>query len=56
MTDLKQRVFLKDHRKYLLVLAAMMVSLALTSCGRAGAPSPPGPTSALTYPHQYPSE
>ncbi|HQT90010.1 MAG TPA: hypothetical protein PK677_15965 [Acidiphilium sp.] len=38
-----------------LVIAALGVCAALSGCGRAGAPTAPGPTSALTYPHQYPS-
>jgi predicted small lipoprotein YifL len=40
--------------KSLLLLLAL--SLALTGCGRRGAPSPPGPPSAVTYPHAYPAE
>jgi len=39
--------------KYLILILACA---ALTACGRAGAPSPPGPASAITYPHQYPSQ
>ena len=35
------------------VLAAV---LALSGCGRRGSPSPPGPSSAITYPHTYPAE
>jgi hypothetical protein len=35
---------------------AIIIGLALTGCGRKGAPSPPGPTSDVTYPHTYPTE
>lgn len=38
------------------LLLVVLTSLALAACGRTGAPSPPGPASAITYPHQYPSE
>ena len=37
------------------LLLALLACLALASCGRAGAPSAPGPASAITYPHLYPS-
>lgn len=38
-------------------LAFLLIALlALSSCGRRGAPSPPGPSSAIFYPHTYPSE
>jgi predicted small lipoprotein YifL len=39
--------------KYLILILACAT---LAACGRAGAPSAPGPASAITYPHQYPSE
>jgi len=32
-----------------------MLALALAGCGRRGAPTPPGPASAVTYPHVYPA-
>jgi len=34
---------------------ALCLALTLTACGRRGEPSPPGPPSAVTYPHVYPS-
>ncbi|MGC8532665.1 MAG: hypothetical protein ACP5M1_11560 [Acidiphilium sp.] len=37
------------------LLAGLLACAALSGCGRAGAPTAPGPASALTYPHQYPS-
>lgn len=37
------------------VLFALLACLALAACGRAGSPRPPGPASAITYPHRYPS-
>jgi predicted small lipoprotein YifL len=39
-----------------LLLLCALVALTLTGCGRRGAPSPPGPASAITYPHSYPAE
>lgn len=38
----------------LLALIPLLAALALAGCGRAGAPSPPGPASQITYPHSYP--
>jgi predicted small lipoprotein YifL len=38
------------------VLFIIAVMLALAGCGRRGAPTPPGPASAVTYPHVYPAE
>lgn len=38
------------------LLLVLLASFALAACGRTGAPSPPGPASAVTYPHQYPSK
>ncbi len=35
---------------------ALMLCLALTACGRRGAPSPPGPAADITYPHVYPAQ
>jgi predicted small lipoprotein YifL len=39
--------------KYLILILACAT---LAACGRAGAPSQPGPASAITYPHTYPSQ
>ncbi len=33
----------------------LLCCLALAGCGRRGAPQPPGPASAITYPHSYPA-
>jgi predicted small lipoprotein YifL len=38
------------------VVLALLAALALTACGRRGAPSPPGPAADITYPHDYPSQ
>jgi predicted small lipoprotein YifL len=38
------------------VLLTVLIALSLAGCGRRGAPSPPGPASAVTYPQSYPSE
>jgi predicted small lipoprotein YifL len=38
------------------MVLALLVGLCLAGCGRKGAPNPPGPPSAVTYPHTYPSE
>jgi predicted small lipoprotein YifL len=35
-------------------ILALLTALALSGCGRAGAPSPPGPANQVTYPHGYP--
>jgi predicted small lipoprotein YifL len=35
---------------------ALILALSLTACGRRGAPTPPGPASAVIYPHEYPAE
>jgi Prokaryotic lipoprotein-attachment site len=40
--------------KYL--IGAVMLCLALSACGRRGAPSPPGPAADITYPHVYPAQ
>ena len=37
------------------LIMALLAVASLSGCGRAGAPTPPGPASALTFPHQYPS-
>ncbi len=37
-----------------LLAIATLLALALSGCGRAGAPSPPGPANEITYPHSYP--
>ena len=39
----------------LLGLATLLACLALTACGRTGSPTPPGPASAIIYPHRYPN-
>ena len=38
----------------LLAIASLLMALALAGCGRAGAPTPPGPANEITYPHGYP--
>ncbi len=38
------------------VILALFVAISLAGCGRRGAPSPPGPAAAVTYPQSYPSE
>ncbi len=37
------------------LILGLMLCLALSACGRRGDPSPPGPASAVTYPHVYPA-
>jgi predicted small lipoprotein YifL len=39
-------------KTWLIVLAAC---LAVSGCGRRGAPSPPGPAADIIYPHVYPA-
>ncbi len=34
---------------------AMICLLSLAGCGRRGAPVPPGPPGAVTYPQTYPA-
>ena len=36
-------------------LLVLLAVLGLAACGRKGAPTPPGPPSAITYPRVYPS-
>jgi len=36
-------------------LLAIAAVLALVACGKVGSPAQPGPASAETYPHTYPS-
>jgi predicted small lipoprotein YifL len=38
------------------VIVVILAGLMLAGCGRKGAPSPPGPASAVIYPHFYPAE
>lgn len=38
------------------VLAAALALLALTACGKKGAPVPPGPPDQIIYPKIYPSK
>jgi len=38
------------------LLAVLILCLAVTACGRKGAPSPPGPAADITYPHSYPAQ
>jgi predicted small lipoprotein YifL len=40
-------------RLFILTILALAV---LTGCGRRGAPEPPGPASAVIYPHVYPAQ
>jgi predicted small lipoprotein YifL len=35
--------------------ALIAALLALAACGHRGEPQPPGPASAVLYPHTYPS-
>jgi predicted small lipoprotein YifL len=39
-----------------ILLITLALALCLTGCGRRGAPSPPGPASAIIYPGTYPAE
>jgi predicted small lipoprotein YifL len=38
------------------LLPLLFACLALTACGRRGAPTPPGPAADITYPHVYPAQ
>jgi len=38
------------------IVLTLFIALSLTACGRRGAPLPPGPASAVTYPHVYPAD
>jgi predicted small lipoprotein YifL len=38
------------------VLVAVLLALALSACGKRGAPSPPGPADQITWPKIYPSQ
>jgi predicted small lipoprotein YifL len=38
------------------VLLAVVICLALSACGRRGAPSQPGPAADIIYPHTYPAQ
>ncbi|WP_297492988.1 LPS translocon maturation chaperone LptM [Acidocella sp.] len=38
------------------VFLVLLCALALAGCGRRGAPTPPGPAAAITYPHVYPAQ
>jgi predicted small lipoprotein YifL len=38
-----------------LLLLTLFIALSLTACGRRGAPTPPGPSTDITYPHVYPT-
>ncbi len=33
----------------------LLLVLALSACGKVGAPSPPGPADQITYPKSYPN-
>jgi len=37
------------------LVLAMMLALALSACGRRGAPLPPGPAADVVYPRVYPA-
>jgi hypothetical protein len=37
------------------LVLAVCAAVLLTGCGRRGAPLPPGPPSAVIYPHTYPA-
>ena len=43
-------------RAILLLLAATVLSLPLSACGRKGAPRPPGPPNQVIYPKGYPTQ
>jgi predicted small lipoprotein YifL len=36
-------------------LLAIVCALALTACGKKGAPDPPGPQNEITWPKVYPT-
>jgi len=38
------------------LILTLLCVLTLAGCGRRGAPTPPGPDSAITYPHTYPAQ
>jgi predicted small lipoprotein YifL len=37
------------------LILALLAVLTLAGCGRRGAPTPPGPASAVIFPHVYPA-
>lgn len=39
-----------------LICLVLLGSIALSACGKKGAPHAPGPASRITYPHNYPPE
>jgi predicted small lipoprotein YifL len=38
-----------------LLLLSALIAVTLAGCGRRGPPTPPGPASAIIYPHSYPA-
>lgn len=46
---------MRPTRAELGVLCALALLLALSGCGKKGAPAPYGPPSEVTYPRTYPA-
>lgn len=41
--------------RYGSILLLLALTLGVAGCGKKGAPQPPGPPSAVTYPRAYPA-
>jgi len=41
--------------KFVPMLALLLCTVLLASCGKKGPPDPPGPPSEITYPRSYPT-